>query len=51
MIDLGKHGELVELLIAQGFTDGWSLSDEVLVQWDHHADPPAPLTRPEPTEP
>jgi hypothetical protein len=38
------------MLIDAGFTDGWSLSDETLVQWEHDADPPASLTRPEETD-
>ena len=47
MIDTGKQGELSRMLIDAGFIDGWSLSGETLVQWEHDADPPAPLTRPE----
>ena len=42
--------ELVELLLSQGFTSDWTLSDGVLTQWEHDADPPAPLTRPEETD-
>ena len=41
------HLEIVQMLIEAGFIDGWSLSGETLVQWEHDADPPAPLTRPE----
>lgn len=38
---------LAELLIEAGFTDGWAICDDVLVVWEHDADPPAPLVRPE----
>lgn len=41
------HLEIVQMLIEAGFTEGWSLSGETLVQWEHDADPPPPLTRPE----
>jgi len=47
MRDFGMtHLELVTLLRDKGFTDGWALSGEVLLLWEHDADPPAPLTRP-----
>ena len=39
--------ELVEMLIAAGFHNGFALADETLVLWEHDEDPPAPLTRPE----
>jgi hypothetical protein len=39
----------VDLLIDAGFTDGWALSDGVLIVWEHDVDPPAPLTRPNET--
>ena len=38
--------ELIELLLSNGFTENWTLSDGVLTQWEHDSDPPAPLTRP-----
>jgi hypothetical protein len=38
--------ELMALLHENGFDSEWTLSDGVLVQWEHEADPPAPLTRP-----
>jgi hypothetical protein len=37
---------IVQLLIDEGFTDGWALSGDVLILWEHDTDPPAPLTRP-----
>jgi hypothetical protein len=42
-----SHEELVTLLRDKGFTDGWALSGEIVILWEHDADPPAPLTRPE----
>ena len=39
--------ELAEMLVAAGFDSGWALSGGTLVLWEHDADPPAPLTRPE----
>jgi len=41
--------ELVELLVSKGFTENWTLSNGELTQWEHDADPPAPLTRPKPS--
>ena len=38
---------MVQLLLDAGFTDGWALNGETLVLWEHDADPPPPLTRPE----
>jgi hypothetical protein len=38
--------ELIELLLANGFMNGWALSEDVLVFWEHDENPPAPLTRP-----
>lgn len=38
---------LVQLLLDAGFTDGWAMTGETLTIWEHDADPPAPLTRPE----
>ena len=42
-----EHDELIALLTAAGFDTGWVLAGNVLVRWEHDADPPAPLTRPE----
>jgi hypothetical protein len=42
-----SHRELVALLLDKGFTDGWVLLGETLTIWEHDANPPAPLTRPE----
>jgi hypothetical protein len=40
------HLKIIELLISEGFTDGWALVGETLAIWEHEQDPPAPLTRP-----
>jgi hypothetical protein len=40
------HKELCQLVIDAGFDHGWVISGEELVVWEHHEDPPAPLTRP-----
>jgi hypothetical protein len=40
---------LADLLIEAGFTDGWAVSDGVLVLWEHDEEPPAPLVRPNET--
>lgn len=47
MTEKNKHMELVQLLTDAGFDSGWALNDTELVIWEHEADPPAPLTRPE----
>jgi hypothetical protein len=36
-----------QILLDSGFTDGWSISGDILILWEHEQDPPAPLTRPE----
>ena len=36
-----------QLLLDNGFTDGWAMTKEALILWEHDVDPPAPLTRPE----
>ena len=41
--------ELIELLNIEGFPQGWAMSGETLILWEHDEDPPAPLTRPEAT--
>jgi hypothetical protein len=40
------HEELKKLLLDAGFDNGWALSDEELVLWEHEQNPPKPLTRP-----
>jgi len=35
-----------KLLRDAGFTDGWAIAGDVLILWEHDAEPPAPLTRP-----
>ena len=41
---------MAQLLIDAGFTDGWAISGDTLILWEHDQDPPAPLTRPEATD-
>jgi hypothetical protein len=41
---------MVQLLLDAGFDSGWVLCGDVLVLWEHDADPPAPLVRPAPVE-
>jgi hypothetical protein len=41
------HYEIVKLLNDAGFETGWALLGDTLTIWEHDADPPAPLTRPE----
>jgi hypothetical protein len=38
--------DAVQLLIDAGFTNGWAISDGVLVLWEHDKNPPAPLKKP-----
>ena len=42
-----SHEEIVQMLIAAGFNNGWVLSGTNLTLWEHDVEPPAPLTRPE----
>jgi hypothetical protein len=42
--------EATQLLLNAGFDSGWTLFGDVLIQWEHDKDPPAPLTRPEATD-
>ena len=37
---------MIQLLLDNGFTDGWAMSGETLVLWEHEEEPPAPLVRP-----
>ena len=41
---------MVQLIIDAGFQGGWAMHGDILVLWEHDADPPAPLTRPEATD-
>lgn len=41
------HEEATQLLLDNGFTDGWAMAGDVLLLWFHDADPPSPLIRPE----
>jgi hypothetical protein len=41
------HDELFALLIEKGYETGWALLGTDLTIWEHEAEPPAPLTRPE----
>jgi hypothetical protein len=47
MINETEHGKLVQKLVDLGFNNGWALSGETLILWQHDEEPPAPLTRPE----
>jgi hypothetical protein len=47
MIEETEHTKLVQKLIDAGFNTGWALNGTDLVLWEHDAEPPAPLTRPE----
>ena len=38
--------EAVELIQNAGFVGGWTLIEDVLIQWEHDDEPPAPLARP-----
>jgi hypothetical protein len=42
-----SHEEIVQMLIVAGFNNGWVLSGTELILWEHDAEPPSPLTRPE----
>jgi hypothetical protein len=37
---------MVQLLLDAGFNEGWAVSGEVLILWEHDEEPPAPLKRP-----
>ena len=41
------HNDLVQKIIDAGYETGWALSGTELVIWEHEAEPPKPLTRPE----
>jgi hypothetical protein len=44
------HDQLIQLLLDNGFENGWVLTGQELTLWQHNQDPPAPLTRPEATD-
>jgi hypothetical protein len=44
-----SHEELLKLLADAGFDTGWVLTGEELTLWEHDAEPPAPLKRPDET--
>jgi hypothetical protein len=44
-----SHEELLKLLADAGFDTGWVLAGEELTLWEHIANPPAPLKRPDET--
>jgi hypothetical protein len=46
MMEKTEHELLVEMLLDAGYNSGWTLNGLELQQWEHEADPPAPLTRP-----
>jgi hypothetical protein len=35
-----------KLLFDNGFIDGWAMTEETLIIWEHDEKPPAPLKRP-----
>ena len=51
MTQVNENTKLCQMLHEKGFSFGWVLAGEILVLWEHDAEPPAPLTRPEPIEP
>jgi hypothetical protein len=44
-----SHEQLLKLLADAGFDTGWVLTGEELSLWEHTANPPAPLKRPDET--
>jgi len=34
-------------MLQHGYDSGYVISEEILQLWEHDADPPAPLTRPQ----
>jgi hypothetical protein len=38
---------MVKVLTDAGFPTGWALQGDVLILWEHEAEPPKPLKRPE----
>jgi len=45
-----ENTTLSNLLLEKGFTDGWVLSNDKLILWEHDENPPAPLKRPKANE-
>jgi len=41
-----SHQEVCQLLLDAGFADGWAVSGDTLILWEHEEEPPAPLVRP-----
>jgi hypothetical protein len=37
---------MIQLLLDNGFNEGWAIAGEKLILWEHDQDPPAPLERP-----
>ena len=42
-----NNDPIATMLHDAGFTDGWALAGDVLIVWEHDADPPKPLVRPQ----
>lgn len=42
-----ENTQLCEMLQKAGFTDGYVVCGTELILWEHEAEPPKPLTRPE----
>lgn len=38
--------EIIELLLAEGFTDGWVVSNGQIILWENKENPPKPLKKP-----
>jgi hypothetical protein len=47
MMQQTEHSLLIQKLLDAGFDTGWALNGLDLVLWEHEAEPPAPLKRPE----
>lgn len=43
--------DIIDLLLQNGFTNGWALLGTTLTLWEHELDPPLPLVRPEEWKP
>ena len=41
------HEDAIKVLVDAGFEAGWAMAGDILILWQHDADPPAPFTRPE----
>lgn len=40
---------MIQLLLDAGYTEGWAVSGDELILWEHEEEPPAPLKRPSET--